>query len=1136
MLRIVFAVFISLNFYLFASTHDFYLKALNEKEPQNLFNDAIDIVSGNFVIDDEIVAFGKEPIKIKRSYASLNNFDDRSTNDKSHLEFTLAGWSYHDVTKAYFYGDRIDLIEPTGEVFSFDISYGETKKKSLFGKKKKKKKEKKNEHHETHPQVKTTYVNYKTTSYLPRFFNQRDIKIIDPKLIRVVFRSQNELDVIYPNGTQKQYRRENVNANQYNLVRETLLNQNVIHYFYDVFNNLIEIRSTNPTSSKIYAWIKFKYVHPEPIAESSKDKYDLTIETSDGKSYLFAHDNYYPIINNKERSKHPFFTLKNINSNQVTSKFEYLTGYKSTYPLIKEAQINNKKVALDYYLLGNKNMDEKVEFFDAKNSHFQRVKTLKEYGQNTSFANTYKFNYDIENFSQLGGTTTIYDSQNNKYIYSYNRDCKIESVLRFESKNNHHHLLNKEIYSWIKIKDIPHLAYKSFLDEKENVVFTKKYFYDLQGNLIEEKLCGNISKDLTEDSHAQYSETFSHRYKYTNNLLVEISDDSQVAIKYFYLPNTNLRSQKIILLDGKIKKRSFYEYNADFILIKKITDDGIHFEKNDTSQITFRKIKYFYPIANSSFVGLLECCEEKYLDLTEREEKLIKKEKYEYAFNGKISKKEIYDSNNELVYTFFYDYDKKGNIISKKDSLKRERLYSFDVNNNRLSKNLQNGLTYLYEYNACNQLTKKQIKKDGTSYELGYLYDDRNNKIAYLDPRGRTIKYEYDAFSNLIKKLEDNPNFENEKNIETYKYDSLGNITQINQNQNLTKISYNIFSKPTSITYPGDRKQQFIYNLDGSLKTFIDENNVESHYEYDFLKRTTLKKIISNDEIFDEEIYSYNLFGPIEKIDKYGKVKYFYDFAKRLIKEEQFNDNNIFTIEYFYDSLSKRYKTIYNNELVNISKNDLLGRKISQKITDIQDNIFYKKRFLYDDLSLTSFAKENKKLPSKIINPLHDKKLYQKYLLPNPSIYLNIAHLDASLIEIAKKSFFLFDPLNLITNNYLKKIFPSLNDNFMNDEIKNPNISSFTIYLFNDFNLDQVFSKSHPNDKNKIKVVFSKDTLTKMREHHLLIEQILEILKMPTKIDKIMENEFLITHKNVKILVEIINDEEFIIENVLISK
>ncbi|NGX28887.1 MAG: hypothetical protein K940chlam1_01075, partial [Candidatus Anoxychlamydiales bacterium] len=84
MLRIIFAVFISLNFYLFASTHDFYLKALNEKEPQNLFNDAIDIVSGNFVIDDEIVAFGKEPIKIKRSYASLNNFDDRSANDKSH--------------------------------------------------------------------------------------------------------------------------------------------------------------------------------------------------------------------------------------------------------------------------------------------------------------------------------------------------------------------------------------------------------------------------------------------------------------------------------------------------------------------------------------------------------------------------------------------------------------------------------------------------------------------------------------------------------------------------------------------------------------------------------------------------------------------------------------------------------------------------------------------------------------------------------------------------------------------------------------------------------------------------------------------------------------------------------------------
>ncbi len=952
------------NAIIFASTYETYQKALQEKEPNNLFDECVNIITGSFVFDDEIIANGKEPIKLKRSYFSLNNFDKRSKDEKYHNEYILAGWSYDNLTKAFFYGDRIDIVQPSLEVYSFGIPYNKEKNH------KKKDKEDKSQF--------LQILEYQKTSFLSNF-SYKEVKSIDPKDLVVKLSGQNELFILYPDGTQKYYKKENNNLNEYLLRRETLLNQNKIEYFYDGLNRLKEIRSTNPKGNKVYAWIKFNYFQTDPgYKDKQKDKYDFYIVTSDGKKYEFRHNNYYPMISNKKRSEHPFFILEQLNSNQFNEKLTYHLDYKRTHPLLKSVSSNKKTKEISYYFLGKKNSEVDIEFFDINDFRFERVKTLQEpIGINGSLITTYKFFYENPSVNKLANTT-VYDFQNNKYVYYYNLDYKLEKIQRFENKNGQYFLLNEQRFVWEKIKNVSLLISKSFLDKNLKPVFAKRYFYDNNNNLIEEKIYGNISgnsSDLVLDERnlpKEGSETFSKKYKYTNdkrNLLIEELDDSNLKITYTYLPATNILESKIVSYDDKIKKRNFYEYDDNNNLIKEIEDDSSSFNKNEISNITYRKIKYFYLKSNDPFIGCIQSVEEKYLDLKTSQEKLIKKEVYSYSDLGKIIKKDIYDENNGYAYFLLYEYDEKGNLISEVNQTDKKFKYEYDLKNNKIKEILPNGTTISNTYNQSNQIIRSEIQKEKEAYKLQYFYDVNKNKIAFIDDLN-SVTFEYDNFLNLTKqvisKLVDG---KNSSTLQTYSYDEKGNINQIYQNDNVTKISYNIYSNPILIIYPDGTQEKFVYNLDGSLKIFIDKDGIQTHFTYDFLKRITSKKAVSSDgKILQKEDYKYNSFAQEQQINKKQTIKYYFDFAQRPIKKEIICNGDVYTEAYFYDSLSRKNKTIYNNTFIEIIYRDLLDRIIAVEKTDLNGLVFYKKEYEYDDLDNLS-----------IISYIDDKKSIEKH-------------------------------------------------------------------------------------------------------------------------------------------------------------
>ena len=460
-------------------------------------------------------------------------------------------------------------------------------------------------------------------------------------------------------------------------------------------------------------------------------------------------------------------------------------------------------------------------------------------------------------------------------------------------------------------------------------------------------------------------------------------------------------------------------------------EDGI---RDKGMWLEFRRVLFRSEVG--AFLGYESIKEKKFLDLKTFEEKLFNKKIYSYSSKGKVIKKEIFDSENEHKYTLFYEYDEKGNLISKTDPLNKKTIFSYDINSNKISKIYPNALTKLYSYDGANNLHKKQIKKDDLTFEKRKSFDEVNSPTYFLDYLGNKTFYEYDSFSNLTKiSTIENTDERAIKNSKILSYDSFGNISKIEHGKNIIEIKYNIFSKPTFFKQNGFIKR-YIYNLDGTLKTYINEKGVKTHFEYDFLKRIINTQVaIQRDQIIDEKSYLYNFFSLVEMKDSNVSKMYSYDFCKRLIKEEMIFKNDTFYIQHFYDALSRRYKTIYNNEIVKIKSLDLLARDLKERV-EIKTKPFYEKNFVYDEadsFSLTFYIKskmQNRKNP---FDQLGFSLQYDNFIIDD------FDHLAISTKNDQKQNFRSFDYLfyDLIAENLSK-----LNSiNFISDVFDNIFIS-----------------------------------------------------------------------------------------------
>ena len=94
-----------------------------------------------------------------------------------------------------------------------------------------------------------------------------------------------------------------------------------------------------------------------------------------------------------------------------------------------------------------------------------------------------------------------------------------------------------------------------------------------------------------------------------------------------------------------------------------------------------------------------------------------------------------------------YEYDDRGNVISKTTPNGHKRTYEYDSLGNTISMTYPDGYKTTYEYDDHGNMIDVTYP-DGRKYT--YEYDDRGNQISMTTPDGNRYTFEYDDRGNQI--------------------------------------------------------------------------------------------------------------------------------------------------------------------------------------------------------------------------------------------------------------------------------------------------------------------------------------------------------------------------------------------------
>nr|NGX35074.1 putative deoxyribonuclease RhsB [Candidatus Anoxychlamydiales bacterium] len=899
-----------------------------------------------FINTIDIAAPGKEPTYFGKNY--FNMLTQRFNEPIPYLKRRdrYAGWEHH--IYAYIAYDRskdkkerrLDVYEPSGVRQSYSFRKFKKLKKKDSEKFKKWKFGNSNLSFHNDEAGKKAFVNTSRGQISAKTNYRRNIveKIGD-----------RQIRVWCVDGTIRNYKRYDGGDERYHLDNEILPNGNRIKYcMCSAWFHPIRIESLSP-AGRVYSKVTINYSRDLKDQDETKPLNEtVKISTHTGKTLECKY-------NVEESDKnYPCFVLKNTNSYYGQTNIEHISH--SVF-FLNEYRAPQNRALIFNYCLGNK-----------YSKNYKKISEIKMLKNNSHAFTTHSFTYEANH-------TTVKDGLGNDTKYYYNSDnFRLDKIERHQNINGSQHLKNLERFIWGSDEKAGFLLGKVIYNENREPIKGERYDYDREntGNIIKKTIYGNITNSnpisiqLASDSLPVHNgiDTNIEEYTHTQNGSIQ-SELKQNGLKteYAYLIckidgidfHTNLISSKLTKFEGEIKQRFFYEYDEHNVLIKEIEDDGSAENKDDLTNVSRRLIKKYKPRDTEPF-GLTQTYKELYLDLETNEEKLIKKEIYDYSIDCNMTKKDVYGSNKNLKYSLTYQYDHKDNLTYEKDPIERAAHYQYDESNNKIYEKDFSGKETYFQFDNCNRLIKKVIKDKQKEYVEEYGYDAKHNKIYEKDIYGNITRFEYDCIGNKTKEIL--PSVEDtfgtiEIPVITYRYDALSRqIEKKDAKGNISKTSYNLFNKPILIEHPDGIKEQYFYNLDNTLNTYVNQLGTKTKYDYDYLQRVVSKKIYSSDEkLLQEEYFEYNAFELISKKDATGNITtYTYDKAGRKIKEEFFfNKNKLLSIEeYFYNSLGFIEKKIEGHELITTYQLDNIGRVKKVKRLNNEHKLLFKQKYQYD--------------------------------------------------------------------------------------------------------------------------------------------------------------------------------------------
>ncbi len=933
-------IFVLATLQLFSNPKDPYTLAVTEGEPSSLVEGIVSAITGDLYLSKaDATIQGSIPLRMPRHYISGDGLGK------------LAGWVFVDYLEARYEAKStvsnhlITVKDPNGTVFTYQGSgrqVADHYDKTLSKKKK---------------QIPPTVFSPLDPAQTPGLTNAGQGRLSATTNLRnahIKFDANGiYFHLVCPDGTQRIYKiteepenfRQLMNGyhtgtTDYLLQLEKIPSGNLIHYTYDSKNRIHKIRTTDPAGTKTYTWARFEYLNDE-------EKRDFDLFTSDGKKveYRFRSRN----LGDHQKS---CSLLKSINSTEYAPEsYQYHEDHDYCGFLVsKRAAVANRFYDIDYYRPKENHVGKDVVQLQKQgDARCLRVKTLSApVGPSAASLITHRFFYYPEK-----RFTDVRETDNTLTRYQYTPEMRLEYLWRFGKVDV---LTNYERFVWGSDGS---LLCRSFFDSSHKPLFSRRFIYDNRGNVLEERFYGDLSGESktplvigTDGFPVENgAEVYTIKRQYSQdgrNLLLKEEEPSGKVTLYNYHPQNSLLISQFICERDQIKIRHFYEYNQDLVVVREVTDDGSTPDPQNLTGLKTGHIQMTTPATQEPYVNMPKTIEEKYFDGSK--EVPLKKVVLTYGSGCLVTQKDIYDARGEFCYSLTTKYNQQSHPIEETDAERQTTKHDYDTfGNQTFSQESSGKCSNVMAYDCSNRLTQlEEVSFDGTKRITQYRYDTKHNKIATIDTFGNETRYVYDPFGHVIETHLPPILHADGKTIYPVHYatydDAGREISRTDANQNTTQTQYNSRNQITRLLHPDGTCENFFYNLDGTLKTHIDQQGTITSFTYDFLGRQTSKTISSGKELLLQETCTYDAFNLISQTNAKGHTtRYEYDGAGRKIAEE-FNGEKA---EYFYDPLG-RLSSTKKGKLLSITKYDRLGRTIEERQEETSGNLLATIAYGYD--------------------------------------------------------------------------------------------------------------------------------------------------------------------------------------------
>jgi RHS repeat-associated protein len=892
-----------------------------ENEPSVLVDGKVNAITGRWCATErDLIIRGAEPIVISRTY---NKSEDWKFDHFIHVEETNT--IYHN--KASFL-----ITESTGSQIEYRFS-GQT---SLIQGQKYKR--------YTPGNLTEGYTNTGRGSISGRTNLHNNVLLVGPKDKNIILQRAN--------GSVRAYHKIHKGDGKYNILSEHLPNGNWILYDYKEVDlgkdknpimNVTSIRTTNPNRQRVYARADFIYEDPK-----RKNKH-FYIKGSDGQIVEYCY-----VKNSKDKQTGSLFRV--ISSSAPARQYN---GASVSLPLGRTMRANHyttdnttvvhgQTIKMENYRYNiDPDRDEPIYryVYDPRCGLVKEIASPS--GADPTPLPTHWFIYDLPNRK-----TSVFDVEDQRTDYHWNGSYRLQRIAHHDKSGS---LINVKRFTW---SETGSLLCTSLLDSNRRPYRAKRYTYDNLGNVLEERIFGNLSgkgSPLNLDARGlpieNGVESSGRRCTYHAGRISTLrseEDDRGRRIEYSYLPNTDRLASQLTYDHNELKQRKFWLYNTDGILIRESLDDGSSPDPENMTGVKQRLIVKTTLNPDGPYVDMPWIIEEKYWE--QGQERLIHKTVLKYTTEGRIGQRDHYDAEGRLSYSLLYKYDSQGRLIEETDPMGRSQKFTYDECGNKISHKPYSGRTHAdFTFDYSDHLTSSyQIGDDGITLCESFVYDRKHRLIHEEKPLGYFADYGYDLSGNLIKKeLPPLLGVTGSKlpNSFTYVYDSFGRCLEATDPEgHTTKTTYNAYDQPTRIEHPDGSSEDFLYDLDGRLSSSIDPDGIKNTFAYDVFGRQVSKIVSHSGRTLSEEFCEYDAFHLIAKIDPEGnRTTYEYDGAGRLASVQLAAE----ITEYAYDSLGRQSQEV-KGDLHKIKEYDLLDRVIEELQENSRGSLLHRIQYAYD--------------------------------------------------------------------------------------------------------------------------------------------------------------------------------------------